>query len=304
MPRFSSCLLKAALIAALALVLVAQRLDPPPVLSPVASPPLSLQTPQVADPQQQSTASPTDATTPQSAILAAPGPAQPILPQKQVNRRPQVAIIIDDMGYNLDIGRQLLQLDLPLSFSFLPAAPHTPALAQQAQARGHSILVHLPMEPKEWRGNEESQTLRLGESEEEIQRKLEGMLAAVPVAIGANNHMGSRFTEDRRGIRQVLVRLRAGSLFFIDSFTSPASVGETTAQQLGLPTARRRVFLDNEQHSGAICRQLGLLAAKATAEGEAIAIGHPNLAMVEALSTCAGERLGNVQLVGAERLVR
>ena len=81
-------------------------------------------------------------------------------------------------------------------------------------------------------------------------------------------------------------------------------MGETTEQQLGLPTARRRVFLDNEQNSNAICRQLGLLAAKATAEGEAIAIGHPNLAMVEALSTCAGERLSSVQLVGAERLVR
>lgn len=214
-----------------------------------------------------------------------------------------MAIIIDDMGYNLDIGRQLLQLDLALSFSFLPAAPHTPALAQQAEVNGRSILVHLPMEPKEWRGIEEPQTLRLGESDEEIQQTLAWMLAAVPTAIGANNHMGSRFTEDQRAMRQVLMRLRAGSLFFIDSFTSPASMGETTAHQLGLPTARRRIFLDNEQHSTAICRQLGALATRARAEGAAIAIGHPNAAMVEALRTCAGEQLASVQVVGVERLV-
>lgn len=129
------------------------------------------------------------------------------------------------------------------------------------------------------------------------------MLAAVPTAIGANNHMGSRFTEDQRAMRQVLMRLRAGSLFFIDSFTSPASMGETTAHQLGLPTARRRIFLDNEQHSTAICRQLGALATRARAEGAAIAIGHPNAAMVEALRTCAGEQLASVQVVGVERLV-
>ncbi len=73
---------------------------------------------------------------------------------------------------------------------------------------------------------------------------------------------------------------------------------------MGLPTARRTVFLDNEQQRGAICRQLALLATKATADGQAIAIGHPNRAMIEALSSCATDRLSGVLLVGAEALVR
>lgn len=302
MRRFSSCLLKKAALA-LALVLVAQQLNRPPVPPPAVSPPLSLQPPEVADLQQPSTASPANETAPQSALFAAPDPAQPDLPHQPTDRRPQVAIIIDDMGYNLEIGRQLLQLDLALSFSFLPAAPHTPALAQQAQASGRSILVHLPMEPKTWQGNEEQETLCVDENEKVLQEKLMGMLEAVPAAVGANNHMGSRFTEDHERMRLVLARLQPRSMFYIDSLTSAASVGEATAQQMRIPTARRRVFLDNQQQPGVICRQLGVLAAKATAEGEALAIGHPTLAMVEALRTCAGERLRDVQLVDVERLV-
>lgn len=301
MPHPCARFLAAALT--LALVLVAERLHPPPPFAAADRPPDSQPMSEIVAARQQTTVIP--ATESRQEIEArAALPALPPPSRERVAHRPRVAIIIDDMGYNLDIGRQLLQLDLALSFSFLPAAPHTPALAWQAQAHGRSILVHLPMEPKTWHGNEEQHTLRVGENEEVVQGQLEGMLAAVPAAVGANNHMGSRFTEDRQAMRRVLSRLRARSLFYIDSFTSTASVGEATAQQMGVPTARRTVFLDNEQHSGAVCRQLGLLAAKATVEGQAIAIGHPNQAMVEALTSCAAERLSGVQLVGVEQLVR
>lgn len=299
MARLSLRFLAAALT--LALVLWAQRLQPSvPIPAAAQQPeyhrPESTDTPQQAIPITQSGQA-------DKAIAALHPPPLPQAPER-TKHRPRVAIIIDDMGYNLDIGRQLLQLDLALSFSFLPSAPHTVELVRQAKTGGRSILVHLPMEPKSWQGNEEQSTLRVGENEEVLQEKLNGMLAAVPAAVGANNHMGSRFTEDRQRMRLVLAQLQSRSMFYIDSFTSAASVGEATAQRMGLPTARRTVFLDNEQQGGAICRQLALLATKATVEGQAIAIGHPNRAMVEALTSCAAERLSGVQLVGAERLVR
>lgn len=299
MARLSRRFLTAALT--LALVLWAQRLQPPvPILAAAQQP--EYHRPESADTQQQPLPVTQSAHADEaSALLNAP--PLPQAPERS-KRRPRVAIIIDDMGYNLDIGRQLLQLDLALSFSFLPAAPYTGELARQAQAGGRSILVHLPMEPKTWQGNEEQQTLRVEENKEVMQEQLKGMLAAVPAAVGANNHMGSRFTEDRQGMLLVLAQLQSRSMFYIDSFTSAASVGEITAQRMGLPTARRTVFLDNQPQVGTICRQLGLLAAKAEAEGQAIAIGHPNRAMVEALTSCAVEHLSGVQLVGVEALVR
>lgn len=297
MPHSSARLLAAAL--ALALVLAAERLHGP---APDAIIPDNNAYPTGQLPTQPAVALP-PSTTLVADLPNHEGMAAASLPQTPPHL-PRVTIIIDDMGYNLEIGQQLLHLDLALSFSFLPQAPQTPTLARLARAQGRTVLVHLPMEPRQWRGNEEQETLRVGDSETALDEKTGAMLAAVPFAQGANNHMGSRFTEDRRGMRRVLANLRTRSLFYIDSVTSAASVGEATARQLGVPTTRRTVFLDNEQHSAAICRQLDLLAAKATAEGQAIAIGHPHPAMVEALTTCGRKRLAGVRLTGVEELVR
>ena len=147
-------------------------------------------------------------------------------------------------------------------------------------------------------------TLEMDDSGMELREKTELMLAAVPLATGANNHMGSRFTQSPRGMRQVLACLRRHALFFIDSATSVASVAEATALQMAIPTARRRVFLDNDHRIEAVCGQLGRLAELAEHEGQAIAIGHPHQGMVAALTGCAGRQLAGVELVGVDALTR
>ena len=50
----------------------------------------------------------------------------------------------------------------------------------------------------------------------------------------------------------VLSVLKEQHLFFIDSYTTAGSVAEARARQLRLPTARRRIFLDNEPTEAAI----------------------------------------------------
>jgi polysaccharide deacetylase 2 family uncharacterized protein YibQ len=216
--------------------------------------------------------------------------------------RPRIAVIIDDMGYDRPMGRQFLQIDADLTFSFLPEAPYTSELAEQAHRTGRTTLVHLPMEPKDSSWKLGPEALRIGDTAEEISRKTEGMLANVPYAVGANNHMGSRFTENSQGMRRMLATLKAHSFFFIDSFTTPASLGEITARQLRLPTARRHVFLDNTQDPESICRQLGQLVAQAKQRGQAIGIGHPNQAMFTALGSCGPAYLAEVELVGVHQL--
>jgi len=62
---------------------------------------------------------------------------------------PRIAIIIDDMGHHHDIGGELLNLDLNLTYSFLPHAPFTREQATLAWERGRDILVHMPMEPRD-----------------------------------------------------------------------------------------------------------------------------------------------------------
>jgi polysaccharide deacetylase 2 family uncharacterized protein YibQ len=224
------------------------------------------------------------------------------VPQKEII--PQIAVIIDDMGYHLQLGHQLLQLAYPLTFAFLPEAPYTPEQAETAYRAGRDILVHLPMEPKEKAWNPGRDALMVEDSAEKVRLKTVRMLAAVPHATGVNNHMGSRFTEVGAGMQVVMETLKMHSLFYIDSFTTKSSRGLATARQQGVPTARRHIFLDNVQEKEAICRQFGLLVDLAKTQGHAIGIGHPNQAMLTALTQCGQVSFRGMEMVGAHRLAR
>jgi polysaccharide deacetylase 2 family uncharacterized protein YibQ len=229
--------------------------------------------------------------------IPGPGPAAK-------DRLPRVAIIIDDMGYHQQIGRRLLALNLNLTFSFLPEAPFTLEQENQAWQQGRDVMLHMPMEAGDAVWDPGPGALYLKFSPEKMRAMVEKDLAAVPHAIGSNNHMGSKFTEDRAAMHEVLGVLKRRGLFFIDSYTTAASTGLDEARKMSVPTARRHVFLDNIQDREKICRQLDQLVILAKKKGWAIGIGHPHQATLSALSSC-GKQLGNsVEVVSVHTLVR
>jgi len=139
----------------------------------------------------------------------------------------------------------------------------------------------------------------------EIAARTEALLAAVPAAVGANNHMGSRFTEQEEKMLPVLQALKDRGMFFIDSRTTPRSVGATLAGNLGVKTATRNVFLDNEQDVTAIRRQLFAAAEMARRKGGIIAICHPHPSTIKALQAAMPElKQSGIRFVAAGELVR
>ena len=220
------------------------------------------------------------------------------------DRKPKIAIIIDDMGYHQQIGNSLLALDMNLTFSFLPRAPFTLEQEERAWQQGRDILVHMPMEARDSAWDPGPGALYLKFSPENIRSTVVENLAAVPHAIGSNNHMGSRFTENRQAMHEVLSVLKKRGLFFIDSYTTAQSTGLDEAGKMGIPTARRHVFLDNVQEQDKICRQLEQLVALAGKNGWAIGIGHPNQATLKALTRCRERLLKNVEIVSVHTLVK
>ncbi|MFM8990750.1 MAG: divergent polysaccharide deacetylase family protein, partial [Alphaproteobacteria bacterium] len=103
-------------------------------------------------------------------------------------------------------------------------------------------------------------------------------------AVGLNNHMGSRFTADRRLLVPVMEELRARGLVFVDSRTAAESQGSEAAGMAGVPTATRDVFLDNEATPEAISRQLRELERLARRRGHAVGIAHPHDSTFAALA--------------------
>jgi len=142
-------------------------------------------------------------------------------------------------------------------------------------------------------------------SDEAIQHTVAADLATVPTAVGANNHMGSLGTTDARVMRAVIAVIRTRRLFFVDSMTSPRSVAGQVARSMGVPTASRAVFLDNQDDAAYVRAQFLVLIRIVQSRGQAIAIGHVGKVTIRVLQEMlpAFDEAG-IQLVPVSQLVQ
>jgi polysaccharide deacetylase 2 family uncharacterized protein YibQ len=166
----------------------------------------------------------------------------------------------------------------------LPELPGSAAAARALAESGKEVLLHLPMEPEGYPAVRPGPGVVLrSQSEEEIARTLEQDLATVPGATGINNHMGSAATSDPRVMRVVAAVLARRRLFFVDSRTTGSTVARDAAEAARVPSASRRVFLDDIATPEAVELSFEQLVLRAREEGSAIAIGHPHPATLSVL---------------------
>ncbi|MBW1703699.1 MAG: divergent polysaccharide deacetylase family protein [Deltaproteobacteria bacterium] len=219
--------------------------------------------------------------------------------------RSSVAIIIDDLGYDQDIAFSFIHLDLPISLSVLPCAPYTDLIVREATENGCELILHLPMEPKQYPSVKPGPgALFLSMEKQEILQMLDQDLEDIPGAKGVNNHMGSSFTENREKMVIVLKELKKRNLFYVDSRTTSNTVGFKLAKNMGLPAAKRSVFLDNDLAPKAIRMQLERLLSMARHSGSAIGIGHPHKETLEILREYHSGIKAEFHVVPVSELVR
>ncbi len=199
--------------------------------------------------------------------------------------QPMIAIVLDDLGPSKQRSGNAIELPGPLTLAFLPYADDLPAMTARARKRGHELLIHMPMEPKDLAGNNPGKNALLTSlSDAEIGQRLDWAMQRFPAFVGINNHMGSAFTADRRKMDLVMQRLARSGALFLDSVTSGASQGESAAKAAGIPTIARDIFLDHGgDDPGMVLQQLAKAEALAKRQGYAIAIGHPHDGTVTAL---------------------
>jgi len=217
----------------------------------------------------------------------------------------RVAIVMDDLGRDLASARELLAIDLEVTFAIIPQNEAASQVAALAHGQGREVMIHMPMEPQGYpRANPGAEALLLGRSDEEIRALVRAYRQRVPHATGGNIHMGSRFTESREKMAVVLEELRKAGLFFVDSRTSNRSVAFETARELGVATARRDIFLDNVRSVSAIRGEIRRMARMAAKNGEALAICHPYPETFAALRAEADYlRAQGITVVPASRLL-
>jgi hypothetical protein len=190
---------------------------------------------------------------------------------------PKVAIVIDDIGGEDKISQELLRWDLPITFAILPFTPFSKTLAGEAHRRGKEVILHLPMEPRGYPQIRPGEGVLLSEMDEaRLLHQLSKDIEAVPYITGVSNHMGSRLMEDSEKMKIIFSELKRRGLFFLDSRTTPQTIGLQVAQSVGLKAMERSVFIDHSSTEEDIKRQLEQLIELSLFKGKAIGIGHPH----------------------------
>ena len=203
---------------------------------------------------------------------------------------PRIALVLDDCGQSLELMRRAIKSRAPLTFAVIPRLPHSRESAELAWGSGHEVIVHQPMEPESSDQDPGEGAITVGMAPARIRAVLRENLADVPHAVGMNNHMGSRATSDAALMAEVLVSLkslRPDGFYFLDSRTTAATVALQAARTARMPAAERSApFLDDDLSPAAIQGQMAQLMARATADGQAVGIGHlkpETLAVLEAI---------------------
>ncbi|MBC7908226.1 MAG: divergent polysaccharide deacetylase family protein [Rhodospirillaceae bacterium] len=206
------------------------------------------------------------------------------VPAPKTAGRPMIAVVIDDLGVDKRRSERVTMLRAPLTLAWMTYAEDLPRTTQAARHRGHELMLHVPMQPMGESWDPGPDVLEVGVNPEENRRRLNWGLDRFEGFVGVNNHMGSRYTGDRVGMRVVMEELKKRGMLFLDSVTTDKSVAPELARNYGVPFAARQVFIDNEQSVAQVLSQLGKAEAYARKHGAAIAIGHPHDATIEALS--------------------
>tara|TARA_X000000950_G_scaffold68372_1_gene84459 strand:+ start:453 stop:1289 length:837 start_codon:yes stop_codon:yes gene_type:complete len=186
-----------------------------------------------------------------------------------------IVLVIDDFGYRNDnISDGFLNLKIPITCAIIPGHTASKKFAEKAVSYGKEVIIHMPMESENYSPGEDEYKLLTSMTSELLENKLIQAFESLPEAIGMNNHQGSKATSDSKTMTVLASVLKSRGKYFIDSRTSSLTIGEKTMTSFGVPTARRNIFLDNNNDLDMIEEQINKLANSAKKNGVAVGLGH------------------------------
>ncbi|MBL7198130.1 MAG: divergent polysaccharide deacetylase family protein [Candidatus Omnitrophica bacterium] len=194
-------------------------------------------------------------------------------PPKKI--RGEIAIVLDDWGYNKNNLSILKEIKFPLTIAILPFRYYSKDIAEFGHKHNFEILIHMPMEPEDKQNiGLEPKTLMVYMDDQIIKTILREAFDNIPYAKGVNNHMGSFATRDEKFITTVFRELKRNNLYFLDSLVISNSVCRDISRRVGIKFAERSIFLDNKSNVEYIRGQLMELVGEVDRKGRAIGIGH------------------------------
>jgi len=198
----------------------------------------------------------------------------------------QLAIVIDDLGYDRRRGLQAIDLPGRLTVAVMPHTPNARFLAEAAHDAGREIILHHPMQGSDYShaGDAPKGIITLDMGPADIRFALRQALTSVPHCIGINNHTGSTLTQARSHMYWLMQQVASTDLYYLDSRTTTRTVAGEAAQAWGVPFVSRDVFLDHHNDRESIAKQFKYAVKLAKRRGHAVLIAHPRPLSLELLA--------------------
>ena len=183
--------------------------------------------------------------------------------------RPRVAIFVSGMGLSQAATRAALDaMPAAVTLAFVPYGATIAATVAAAKAKGHEILLQIPM--RNVTGSPGPHALRPDEPASALREDLAWLTSRFEGYDGMTNLLGAPVTADATVMTALMRAAGTRGLFYVDDGLSPRETGLAVAAGLDVPTLRADLVLDATADPRAIEANLRTLAATARRKGYAI----------------------------------
>jgi hypothetical protein len=189
--------------------------------------------------------------------------------------KPMISVVIGGLGFNARATTQAIdELPPEITLSFVPYAQDLQSWIDRARARGHEVMLELPMEPFDPDADDTGpQTLLATASSQQNVSRLEQLLSLGAGYFGVTNYQGARFATSAQASAPVVQALRRRGLVFVSSGIGQRTALSVEAQRAGLPSVAADRLIDVRREADAIDDQLLNLEALALQNQSAIGAG-------------------------------
>jgi uncharacterized protein len=199
--------------------------------------------------------------------------AQPVKALPGKPDAPRIAIVVSGLGVSDSATADAIaKLPGAVTLGFMPYGSDVAALAGRARARGHEVLLQVPMEPFDYPDNDPGpQTLLTSLTPQQNIDRLHWLMSRFQGYVGIAGAMGGRFTASDQSFAPVLRETAKRGLIFVDDGANPRSLAGRIAGANNLPFAKADVTIDAVPTVSEIDHALGRL--EMAARERSIAVG-------------------------------
>src|SRR5580692_236006 len=204
---------------------------------------------------------------------------------------PRIAIIVSGLGVSDSATADAIaKLPGAVTLGFMPYGGDLAALAGRARARGHEILLQVPMEPFDYPDNDPGpQTLLTSLTPQQNIDRLYWLMSRFQGYVGIVGAMGGRFTASEPSFAPILRETAKRGLIFVDDGANARSVAGRIAGGSSLAFAKADLVLDAVPTPAEIDHALGRLEMAARERSFAVGMASALPVSIEHIAKWARE---------------